>query len=446
MQTLSKLSKGVWLKNLAITLVIVAVLLISGHAYVQVVQNNLWESSVNNAYSLTVQGRNNLQRQVLKDYEEANLIKHLYAQNASSIKKENINTMMGRKQERKRRFIIVDADTQFSADTDSSFRELLRQYGNKTQGMLPVHISSQSGLSVFDIYVKGVDKQGRDFYVLKEYNVRELTNEFLLSFYDDKGFSYMVNKDGRIILRPTHPNSNKTMPNIFDTFDDETSEEVVKNLRASLAANENGWTEVMINGESTLVCYASMEKSLGWTVLTLIPNSVINAEADAIIRDTMLLLALVVLGMLFLAGAYAWSYNRYRKYMVEQSYRNHWFDTLSQNSENVFLIYDANLKKTEYTFDNIYRVLGIEREKVQQDIMSLCHIALDASLSEVLQQVKSGTLESHNTTTFRYRNDYLNELRQANMTIYSLDDKGDPGKYVICLTDCTEEMPIRKML
>ena len=54
MQTLSKLSKGVWLKNLAITLVIVAVLLISGHAYVQVVQNNLWESSVNNAYSLTV--------------------------------------------------------------------------------------------------------------------------------------------------------------------------------------------------------------------------------------------------------------------------------------------------------------------------------------------------------------------------------------------------------
>ena len=79
MQTLSKLSKGVWLKNLAITLVIVAVLLISGHAYVQVVQNNLWESSVNNAYSLTVQGLNNLQRQVLKDYEEANLIKYLYA-------------------------------------------------------------------------------------------------------------------------------------------------------------------------------------------------------------------------------------------------------------------------------------------------------------------------------------------------------------------------------
>ena len=88
MQTLNKLSKGVWLKNLAITLVIVAVLLISGHAYVQVVQNNLWESSVNNAYSLTVQGRNNLQRQVLKDYEEANLIKHLYTQYATSIEKK----------------------------------------------------------------------------------------------------------------------------------------------------------------------------------------------------------------------------------------------------------------------------------------------------------------------------------------------------------------------
>lgn len=447
MQTLTKLSKDVWLKNLAITSVVLALLLFCGHAYVRVVQNNLWESSVNNAYSLTVQGRNNLQRQVLKDYEEANLIKHLYTQYATSIEKKNINTVMGRKADRKRRFLIVDIDTEFaSPEYDDTFKELLQRYGGRQQGMLPVHNSSSTGLSVFDIYVRGTDKQGHTFYVLKEYNVRELTNEFLLSFYEEQGFSYMVNKDGRIILRPTHPNSNKTMQNLFDTFDKETDEEVVKNLRQALAANENGWTEVMINGQSTLVCYASMEKSLGWSIVTLIPNSVINAEADAIIQDTLLLLAAVVLGMLFLVGIYTYSYNRYRKYMVEQSYRNHWFDTLSQNSENVFLIYDANLKKTEYTFDNIYRVLGIERAKVQQDIMSLCDVALDASLGSVLQRMKDGKLEKHNTTTFRYRNDNCNELRQANITIYSLNDKGDPGKYVICLTDCTEEMTIRKML
>lgn len=308
MQSLTKLSKDVWLKNLAITSLVLALLLFCGHAYVRVVQNNLWESSVNNAYSLTAQGRNNLQRQVLKDYEEANLIKHLYAQNAESIEKKNINAIMGRKQERKRRFLIVDD----ISDYDDNFRDLLRQYGNKQQGMLPVHISNSTGLSVFDIYVKGVDKKGHEFYVLKEYSVRELTDEFLLSFYDEQGFSYMVNKDGRIILRPTHPNSNKTMQNLFDTFDKETDKEVVQNLRHSLAANENGWTEVMINGQSTLVCYASMEKSLGWSIVTLIPNSVINAEADAIIQNTLVLLAAVVLGILILTSVYIWQYKHYR--------------------------------------------------------------------------------------------------------------------------------------
>ncbi|MGM9582913.1 MAG: ATP-binding protein, partial [Phascolarctobacterium sp.] len=126
------------------------------------------------------------------------------------------------------------------------------------------------------------------------------------------GFSYMVNKDGRIILRPTHPNSNKTMQNLFDTFDKGTDKEVVKNLRQALAANENGWTEVMINGQSTLVCYASMDKSLGWSIVTLIPNSVINAEANDIIQNTMLLLAAFVLGILALIGVYVWQYRHYR--------------------------------------------------------------------------------------------------------------------------------------
>ena len=95
--------------------------------------------------------------------------------------------------------------------------------------------------------------------------------------------------------------------------------------------------------------WITMQKIITLAEKVLNGQDITKEEAEFLINvsddDTMLLLALVVLGMLFLTGAYTLSYNRYRQYMVEQSYRNHWFDILSQNSENVFLIYDANLKK-----------------------------------------------------------------------------------------------------
>ena len=446
MQNESKLGKNALLKNIAITLAVLLVFAFAGNYYVQLVYNDLWDSNVRNAYLLTLQGRNNLQRQLLKDYQEANLIKQLYANDAENFPKENINGLLGKKNTNKRRFMIVAADTKIAADIDVNSSNLLQDYGKDEQGILPVHISNSTGLRVLDIYVRGKDKQGHDFYVLKEFDIRDMAKEFLPSFHDGQGFSYVVDKEGRILLRQNHPNSNKTMQNFFDTVDKDSSSKVKDHLLHALANNENGWTEVKLNGEENLLCYATMDKSLGWTIISLIPSSVINAAAEKIIRETFVLLFVVAVGMLVLVIGTMVSYNRYQRLIAEQGYRNHWFETLSQNSQNVFLIYDSTTKHTEYVFANIYRVLGIERERVQQDLLALCDIAVEESLRSVLQKVKDGSLEHYDTATFSYRNDYRNEVRQANITILSLDDKGDPGKYIICLADCTEAMTIRQML
>ena len=41
-------------------------------------------------------------------------------------------------------------------------------------------------------------------------------DSFTVSFYQDAGFSYVVDTSGNVLIRPPHPGSNKTVQNLFD--------------------------------------------------------------------------------------------------------------------------------------------------------------------------------------------------------------------------------------
>ena len=59
-------------------------------------------------------------------------------------------------------------------------------------------------------------KDGTAGYLVKEYEVDNIADSFSLSFYNDTGFSYVVHKNGDVLIRSPHINSNKMMKNLFD--------------------------------------------------------------------------------------------------------------------------------------------------------------------------------------------------------------------------------------
>ena len=46
------------------------------------------------------------------------------------------------------------------------------------------------------------------------YNVAAIAGEFSLSFYNNAGFSYIINTGGDVLIRSPHPGSNKTVKNL----------------------------------------------------------------------------------------------------------------------------------------------------------------------------------------------------------------------------------------
>ena len=54
-------------------------------------------------------------------------------------------------------------------------------------------------------------KDGTEGYLLKEYEIKSIVDSFSLSFYNGAGFSYIIDTQGDVLIRPPHPGSNKTV-------------------------------------------------------------------------------------------------------------------------------------------------------------------------------------------------------------------------------------------
>ena len=46
-----------------------------------------------------------------------------------------------------------------------------------------------------------------------------MMEDFAISFHGDKGFSYVVDTEGQILMRSINLNSNLTVNNLFDAID-----------------------------------------------------------------------------------------------------------------------------------------------------------------------------------------------------------------------------------
>lgn len=75
----------------------------------------------------------------------------------------------------------------------------------RKSGIVNPHISSVTGVNVFNLYIQVLLADGTNAYLVKEYEVDAIVDSFSLSFYDNAGFSYVVNTKGDILIRSPIP-------------------------------------------------------------------------------------------------------------------------------------------------------------------------------------------------------------------------------------------------
>ena len=199
-------------------------------------------------------------------------------------------------------------------------------------------------------------------------------NDDVLRLLDNSAFegnasNYVIYPDGRVVI-DNSVNRKETVYNFIAMLRDHSdlSEEQILALSDAFAQGSSGNLKVKLGDTSYYLVYEGTAVQ-SWTMVGLVPVSIVNASLDELWFRTAQIVAGIAFGfavlvILLLARR---SHATLRRKDTEIRYRDVLFQKLSLNVDDVFLMLDAETSKADYVSPNIGRLLGIPWKEVRQD-------------------------------------------------------------------------------
>ena len=203
-------------------------------------------------------------------------------------------------------------------------------------------------------------------------------NDAVLRLLDNSAFegnasNYVIYPDGRVVI-DNSVNRKETIYNFLATLRDHSdlSEEQILALSDAFAQGSSGNLKVKLGDTSYYLVYEGTAVQ-NWTLVGLVPVSIVNASLDQLWFYTVQIVAGIVLGfaVLIILLIARRSHTTLRRKDTEIRYRDVLFQKLSLNVDDVFLMLDAETSTADYVSPNIGRLLGIPWRKVRQDVHAL---------------------------------------------------------------------------
>lgn len=337
-----------------------AVLSVLTFLFIQTVQNQLWEQSIQTIMESTGQGCNTLKIQLQDDFEAMGAV----ARKLKDIpEEEDLAALIDNYAQVETGINLYMEDGRglpSDAQIDEKVSQAL-QISREEHGIIDPHISSVTGMNVFNLYIRIQMGDGTIGYLVKEYEVENIVDTFSLSFYNGEGFSYVVNQQGRVLIRPPHPNSNKTVKNLFDMLPEaQNSPDSLAQFKQSLKDSRTGWAVFNYQGKETVFCYIPLGMQSDWYLISIIPQNVVSAQTNEILARSLFLIGSVILGIVMLVAFYLRDANRTnRKLRSQAQYIEHLYNAVP---EGIALISVEEPYQLLQLNEKGLRLLGYPRE------------------------------------------------------------------------------------
>lgn len=300
---------------------VVAAILIGGIVYLAEVRQSLWNLSVTDILEVTAQGGHALDTYIEKDAEALHgLAKGLSAEDSNNYdiiqkKMELFGTM-----ESSVACINLDSGiiyTESQEERRALKPEQIAQFQNLSgHGVLEPFLDMQTGVWTLSSYECFSFADGARGVIQKSKSLAEIAQQFSLSFFNDTGFSYVVNQEGDILIRSQHRNSNRTFQNLFDIIDLQgNNNQAVQSFSTALKQQNFGVARFEYQKEEYVFCYVPMNSAPGWYVVSIIPNRVIMEQAEKIIHNSQLFYILIIFSICIL-GAFVFLYRNSTRRIV----------------------------------------------------------------------------------------------------------------------------------
>ena len=265
--------------------------------------------------------------------------------------------------------------------------------------------------------------------------------------FDGAAHSYVIYPDGRVVL-DSSDNSDDPVYNLLAELREHSdlTEEKFDALSDDLAQGRSGSLMLTLRGTRHYLVYENTGIQ-NWTMLSLVPVSIVNASMDRLWFRTIEIVTVIVvlLAVLAIALIVRWGRAALRRKDTEILYRDELFNRLSHSVDDVFLMLDGETSHADYISPNIERLLGVPLEQVRQDVhvLKLLHDADSPDRDKnFLEGMQRGEQREWDVD---YVHQATGERRWFHIIAMGTETAGRT-KYILVLSDRTADREVNQAL
>ena len=277
-------------------------------------------------------------------------------------------------------------------------------------------------------------------------------NDAVLRLLDSSAFqgnasNYVIYPDGRVVI-DNSVNRKEIIYNFIAMLRDHSdlSEEQILALSDDFAQGRSGNLKVKLGDTRYYLVYEGTAVQ-NWTMVGLVPVSIVNANLDMLWFRTAQIVAGVAAGLalLIILLIVRRNHTTLRRKNTEILYRDELFQKLSLNVDDVFLMLDAKTSKVDYVSPNVERLLGLPWKEVRQDV----HVLANLHPKDDPDRDKNFLEELHRGEQREWDAAYLHqetkELRWFHIVAMGSEVAGRT-KYILVLSDRTADRQVNQAL
>ncbi|MCM1097533.1 MAG: response regulator [Ruminococcus flavefaciens] len=283
------------------------------------------------------------------------------------------------------------------------------------------------------------------------FNSEDMTNSLSISTFAGQSDCFILYPDGRVLFSSQtgddQPYNLLAHLQRQASFDDLDADAVAQDW-------QNGTRRTVIcrmDGVPYYLSYQPIDFE-GWMLASITPTEIVNASMNeflvvtlAVVGSLFAILALGIVLILILANR-----RHIREKNLELHSREKLFDLLTENTDDIFLLFAPNASQAEYVSPNLKRVLGLEPEQVRGDIRPLLFGGGDSIDSEGQDILSPELLDSIPISgVWTGERDILhartNELRRFKQLVHRCSLDGQE-RYILMLSDRTKERQMYEAL
>lgn len=354
----------------------VAAVIVAGFIYLGFIEDSLWKSTVDDVIEITDQSAHAFEVCLDKDLKKLDILVSVLKPVASTDTAAIIDhCAYFNKAQNVYGVINLDTGYLYTGTESEGLRlpdSVVASYRSfPDRGVREPYVGDYTGLKMIGYFQRIDFADGVPALVYEGAPVSTVSEQFTMAFFDGTGFSYIVNEDGDVLVRPVSRHSNDVQSNIVEAVrTGGNTESSVAALTDSLAEHHSGVVRMKLDGRDCVMAFVPVENTDGWSMVSVIPDSVIMEQGNNIIGTSSLVLLLVAIAV---GGAafFGFAASRFTRSMraqgAETRAREELFSALASTTDEIFLMLDRDPLRVDYVSPNVGRILGIDPDEVRDD-------------------------------------------------------------------------------